>query len=420
MDYRALRRLHERWLTYPAYPLQPDLSQDEYRCRVARAREEMASQALDALVITSGTIGQWFTGRPEPHEWHDYCQARSTWYVLTHEDDCLFMPPTTGGEHFSTTRRSTWVTTISGIVECAVWPRVELWALEQIPELFADLGIDRGRLGFELGDCMTLGISFNDFLRLRELLPHAECVDASPVLRRLMSIHTPEEIARIRRACEAAVWIHNQVPHVLRPGMTERAFVTELARRFAAHFSEEYAYQAEAGWDVRNPLTGDSNPYHAVATDRVFKLGDLVARGTSGVSYRGYDGDVDRLWYIGTPPQAVIDRYRIAWECSRAMAEQIRPGNRCSDVYQACAAVERRYGLPRRETGRVGHGIRNTGGLSVFPSNHTVLEPNMVLSVEPMFSTEYGWITVEEQFLVTAGGAEMLHEAAPEQLPVIS
>jgi Xaa-Pro aminopeptidase len=41
----------------------------------------------------------------------------------------------------------------------------------------------------------------------------------------------------------------------------------------------------------------------------------------------------------------------------------------------------------------------------------------MIISVEPMTSTEYGWITVEEQYLVTAAGAEILHDPAPEQLP---
>lgn len=417
--FRQLRQVHEHWLTYPVYPLPHDFTKGEYDLRVSRARQEMSTQGLDALVVTSSVIGNWFTGRPEPHEWHDLCQARSTWYILTAERDCLFMPPTTGGEHFSTTRRSTWVTDISGIVERAEWPRWELWDVAQIPELFIELGVDRGRLGFELGDCMTLGISVNDFLRLRDLLPHAELLDAAPALRRLMSIHTTEEIDRVRHACQAAVWIHGQVPTVLRRGITERQFADELAERFAGRFSEGYHYDRASGWDVRNPRTEDSNPFHTVATDRVFHDGDLVARGTSGASYRGYGGDVDRIWYLGTPPRDVVDWYRTAWESSRMMAEQIEPGNRCSDIYDACMKVEQRHGRPPRRVGRLGHGLRNTGGLSVFPTNQTILEPNMIISVEPMTSTVYGWITVEEQYLVTATGSEILHEPASEQLPVI-
>ena len=51
--------------------------------------------------------------------------------------------------------------------------------------------------------------------------------------------------------------------------------------------------------------------------------------------------------------------------------------------------------------------------------NHTVLEPGMILSVEPMFGNRHGFYDLEDQYVVTERGAECLHEAAPEDLPVI-
>lgn len=419
LDYRHLARIYDSWIDYPGYPLPKDFSPEEYALRLARARERMAREDLDALVVTSSVVGAWFTSLDEPHEWHDRCQARSTWFILTPTDDYLYMSPTAGGEHFNTTRRSTHVTHLRGIAERATWPRRELWALEQLPAIFAELGLERGRLGFELGDCMTLGISVNDFLRLRELLPNAQLVDGSSVIRYLMSVHTPEEIARVRAACQAGVWIHDQVPRVLREGMTERELLARLANTFAEHFAEGYAYQAAGGWDVRNPTTGDSNFFHAVVTDRVYQKGDLICRSTSGASYRGYPGDVDRVWYLGNPPDIVRHWYRTAWECNQAMAEEIRPGQRCSDVYAACARIEAKNGLPTREVGRVGHGIRNVGGLSIHPDNHTVLEPGMIISVEPMFGHAYGWYDLEDQYLVTPTGHEILHPPAPEAMPIL-
>lgn len=419
MRYAELAHIYDRWIDYPGYPLERDFSAEEYQLRIRRARQLMMEAGLDALVITSSSVGRWFTSELEPHEWHDLCPVRSAWYILTHDGDYLYMTPTGGGEHFNTTRRSTWVTHIRAIVERAEWPRWEIWGLQQVPQIFAELGLSRSRLGFELGDCMTLGISVNDFLRLRELMPHAELVDASPVIRRLMSVHTPEEIERVRRACQAAVWIHKQVPSVLRPGMSERELVDQLAERFRQRYGKGYVYRPDGAWDVRNPESGDSNFYHAVITDRVFRRGDLIARAFSGVSYRGYPADVDRVWYLGDPPEDVRYWYRVTWECNRAMAEAIKPGNRCSDIYAAYARVEERYGLPKRLVGRLGHGLRNTGMLSVHPDNHTVLEPGMIISVEPMFGNEYGWFVLEDQYLVTETGHEALHELAPEELPVI-
>src|SRR5215471_1568967 len=95
------------------------------------------------------------------------------------------MTPTTAGEHFNTTRRTTWVTHIRAIVDRTTWPRHEIWNLDQMPDVFADLGLARARLGFDLGDGMTLGLSVVDFFRLRELMPGAALVDdGSSVIRR--------------------------------------------------------------------------------------------------------------------------------------------------------------------------------------------------------------------------------------------
>lgn len=418
-DYPALSEAYTRWIDYPTHELGHDFSKEEYELRLRRARDLMDESGLDALVITSGANGRWFTSFLEPHEWHDRCQARSAWYILTPTDDYLYMTPTACGEHFNTTRRSTWVTHIRAIVERAHWPRHEIWDITQMPWVFSELELERGRLGFELGDCMTMGISFSDFIRLRELMPQAHLVDGSSVIRRLMQKPTPEEISRVRRACEAGVWIHEQVPHVLKTGMTEKEFRARLGEVFAEKFGEGYSYQPDGAWDIRNPGSGDSSFFHHVATDRVFRRGDTVFRGWSGASYRGYAADVDRLWHIGEPPPQVERLYRINWECVRAMEESIRSGSLMSEVYAACARVEEENGLPKRLAGRVGHGLRNTSGLSVHPDNHTVLEPGMLFSCEPMFGDEWGFFDLEDQCLVTETGCEILHKRAPEQVPVI-
>ena len=140
----------------------------------------------------------------------------------------------------------------------------------------------------------------------------------------------------------------------------------------------------------------------------------------SGAGFRGYWADIDRIWYLGAPPPIVRDWYRMTWECNRAMAEAIRPGSRCSEIYRAAQPIERHFGMPERPAGRTGHGYRNTGGLSVHPDNHTLLEPGMIISVEPMYANWHGFFDLEDQYLVTDTGAEPLHELAPEELPVIS
>ena len=43
----------------------------------------------------------------------------------------------------------------------------------------------------------------------------------------------------------------------------------------------------------------------------------------------------------------------------------------------------------------------------------------MIISVEAMFGHEYGWYDLEDQYVVTAQGREILHDRAPEVMPRI-
>jgi Xaa-Pro aminopeptidase len=108
MNYAEHAIVRDETLDYTHYPLEHDFPLDEYRLRVTRARAEMARAGLDALVITSGQVGWWFTGRDEPHSWHDQVPSRSTWYILTPDHDYLYMTPT-NNHNFASARRGTWV-----------------------------------------------------------------------------------------------------------------------------------------------------------------------------------------------------------------------------------------------------------------------------------------------------------------------
>jgi Xaa-Pro dipeptidase len=418
MNYLDLRLPSDPTSAFHHYPIEHEFPREEYDLRITRARALMTESGIDALVITSSSVGQWFTGTLEPHSWHDRVSSRSTWYILTPNGDYLYITPT-NNHNFATARRMTWVSEVREIVERTEWPRVEIWGLGQIPQIFDELHIEASRLGFELGDTMTLGMCVNDFLVLKRELARATFVDASPMIRRLMAVHTPLEIERVRFACQAGQWIHERVPEVLRPGMTERELFDSLAELFCGRFNAGYSYRPEGGWDVRNQRCNDYNLYHGVMTDRRFREGDYVCRGTSGASFKGYPGDIDRGWYLGDPPDIVLTSYRKTWECNKAMAAAIRPGAECSEIYAAGTVVEKKFGGAIGHSGRRGHGLRNTGGLSVHPDNHTILEPGMIISVEPMFGNEYGFFDLEDQYLVTDAGRECLNEPAPEALPRI-
>lgn len=414
-----LDHIYDKYIDAPSMELGHDFPKAEYELRLKRTRELMLKHELDAIVICSSANGRYFTCNNQPHEWHDLCQTRAAFFILTMDEDYLYMTPTMGGEHQNTARKRTWVTNIRSVVErFERKDRVEIWGIKWMVKAFKELGLDKARLGWELGDCQTLGICYNDFNEFKRLMPKARFLDASPIFRRLHQIPTPLQLDRIRKACIAGAMMHDQVVDIARAGMTEREFAKEMYERFQKlGFDEGYSFRGGYS-DVRNLKHPKMNlMFKGQITDRPFMDGDVFCKGSSGVSYRGQGADIDRVWYVGKDPSARIKKwYKVTYDCVEAMAEALRPGNTCADVFTARNRIAKNGGLPERLVGRNGH-WSNQSGLSIHPDINILLEPEMVVSVEPTFVADFGYFDIEDIFLITEDGCERLHKKAPEKIP---
>ena len=80
----------------------------------------------------------------------------------------------------------------------------------------------------------------------------------------------------------------------------------------------------------------------------------------------------------------------------------------------------RRHGFSEYYRGHFGHSVGSALGIEEWPfishANTMVFEPNMVLAVEaPFYANGVGALMIEEQFLITADGAETMN-ALPREL----
>src|SRR5436189_8967 len=81
-------------------------------------------------------------------------------------------------------------------------------------------GFGAKRIGCEFGLEMRLGIPPADFESIVKLLPDVEFVDASAIIWSLRMFKSPEEVARLRKACEITSTTRQQVFQQVQPGMT--------------------------------------------------------------------------------------------------------------------------------------------------------------------------------------------------------
>ena len=180
----------------------------------------------------------------------------------------------------------------------------------------------------------------------------------------------------------------------------------------------------EEGADWVPYLAGGAGPdgYADVispAHDAPLQAGDVVMLDT-GVIRQGYHSDFDRNWTLGAPTPAQERAYAALLEATSAGEAALRPGQTAADVFHAMDKVCT-GGAGGQSAGRLGHGLglHLTEGLSFIPQDRTVLEPGMVITLEPGVSVSggAGLMVHEDDYVITQTGWERLSPAPPAALP---
>ena len=156
----------------------------------------------------------------------------------------------------------------------------------------------------------------------------------------------------------------------------------------------------------------------AIAQD--YATGDVLMLDT-GCVFDGYFCDYDRNFAIGVPDALVVERHAQLLEATQAGFEAAKPGATSADLFHAMDGVLT-GGAGGSDAGRYGHGLgmQLTEWPSLIPADQTVLEPGMVLTLEPGLALGAGRTLVhEENIVVTETGAAYLSTPAPRTLPVI-
>jgi Xaa-Pro aminopeptidase len=141
-------------------------------------------------------------------------------------------------------------------------------------------------------------------------------------------------------------------------------------------------------------------------------------------TYGGYPADRNRIARAGPPDRWEVDAYERTRTLTIALADGVKAGMTCGDVFWAFEQLWRDGGLPPVYglVSRIGHG----GGLdvteppSISKDNPEIIKPGMILHLEPKLELDGAVFQFEEVIYIRENGVEFLSELSPEQLPVIS
>jgi Xaa-Pro aminopeptidase len=364
----------------------------EYRARVDRAQQLMRQRRVGALLIADNRNGFYLggfggvqptAGRTRPRFLVVPARGDPAW--LVHESGAVAL------------REMSWVRDVRTYAE------IDRAPVEPLRKLLGAAASGARTVGAELGHEQRLGLTYLDFERLRAEADRLRFVDASDLLWRLRMIKSPAELTRLRRAATITARGYRRAFARVRHGMTER----EVGAAFAAALAAEGAH---ATW--HDVLTGDYGRPNGFARNRRLAEGEMVWV-DMGANHAGYWADFSRAGVLGGPTPAQEQVQRRVVEATAAGVAAVRPGVALRRVAEHLDAVMAGLGLElNRRPGRYGHGL----GLAVTEPPHlahfdeTVVEPGMVLTVEPGMWTEDGMYHCEECLIVVPDGAELLSD----------
>ena len=370
---------------------------DEFQTRVARAQTAMNTAGLAALLLTTEPEIRYFTGFLTRF-WES--PSRPWFLIVPAEGAPIAVIPSIGAALMA----HTW------IADIRTWaaPDPEDDGVSLLSDTLRAVA-GSGPVGLPSGYETHLRMPLDDFRRV-EAAGIRFAGDAG-IMARLRAVKSEREIAKIAQACGIAARAFARVGEVAQAGQSMEA----VFRGFQALLLEEGADWVPYLAGGAGPL-GYADVISPAGAERL-KDGDILMLDTGAV-WDGYFCDYDRNFAIGqADPQA-----RIAWnrllEATEAGYWAARPGATAADVWRAMAGI-----VGAGETaGRLGHGLgmQLTEGLSLTAKDCTVLEPGMVITLEPGIETAPGVFMVHEENIVIAeGGARKLSPWASGSLPVL-
>ena len=377
--------------------------ESEYRNRTDKAQRLMADQGLAALMVCTEPEVRYFTGFHTPF-WQS--PARPWFVIVPATGKPVAVIPSIGAPTMS----ATWIDDVR------TWsaPQPADDGVSLVVETIKELAGDEP-VGLPMGHETHVRMPMADFDRLRVELGAARFVDATDIIKACRMVKSELEIAKLTHICSIVSDAFDALPTVVHTGMTEREAFAAFRMEILSRGADDVPYLVGAtgpggiGDIIKQP------------SDRIIADGDLLIFDTGSV-HDGYSSDFDRNYAFTHATSDAKDAYRTVWDATEAALDMLRPGVTTTEVWQTMNEVLEAGGSLGNDVGRMGHGL----GMQVteWPSNtaddNTVIEENMVLTLEPGLMWAPGKAMVhEENLVVRAGGAELISRRAARELPII-
>ncbi|MBO6868793.1 MAG: aminopeptidase P family protein [Thalassococcus sp.] len=364
MDRPQFYRFHQGEKTLP-------FSDAEYEARLSGLRRIMADQGVDAVVLTSMHNVAYYSG-------FLYCSfGRPYAQVVTATDTVTFSAGIDAAQP--------WRRCYGDNITYTDWQRNNYWRA-----VLSVTGAGKV-IGYE-GDHLTL----TQMGLLNDMLSPSATVDIAPLTMQQRFRKSEAEIALIRAGAAVADVGGYAIRDAIREGTREidvamagrDAMELEIARRFPdAEYRDTWVwFQSGINTDgAHNPVTA-----------RALQRGDILSLNTFPM-ISGYYTALERTLFVGEVDDASLAIWQANVDAHEYGMSLLKPGASCAEVTEKINAFFAERDLLQYRTFGYGHSFGvlshyygREAGLELREDIPTVLEPGMVISMEPMLTIPEG------------------------------
>ena len=250
---------------------------------------------------------------------------------------------------------------------------------------------NKGRVGLEFDH-----LPMERMDKIKAILPGVEFVNIAADCMRMRMVKSAEEIEFIKNGAQVCdvggaalvAAVHAGVPEHEVALASTQAMVREIAKRYPHTELMDTWTWFQSGINT----DGAHNP----VTTRKVQHGDILSLNCFSM-ISGYYTALERTLFFGDVDPASLRLWEINVRVHEEGQKLVKPGVRCCDVAHALNKIYEEYGVLKYRTFGYGHSFGvlshyygREAGLEFREDIDTVLEPGMVVSIEPMIMLPEG------------------------------
>ena len=245
-----------------------------------------------------------------------------------------------------------------------------------------------GDIGFEENY-----VTYANYKKYLEMF-QVNLVETEGLIESQRIVKEPEEIEKLKKACEISDKAFEYMIKNIKKGMTEKQIAFELENYMLSNGADGIAFPSIVASGENSSMP------HAVPTDRVIKENDIILF-DFGAKYQGYHSDCSRTVFVGNIPDEQRKAYDFVLDEQQKIIDNFKEGTNIKAIIRN---RETDYSLENIEVMHsFGHGV----GLEIHEAPtlnskvDNVLKKISIVTVEPgvYFAGKFG-IRIEDTCLI--------------------